>query len=71
MISQNNQDYELVKKFLEGDESSFNLLVRKYQQKIYWHARRMTGNHLDSDEIVQEVLIVLYRKLNTFKFNSS
>lgn len=31
----------------------------------------MTGNHLDADEIVQEVLIVLYNKLNTFEFNSS
>jgi RNA polymerase sigma factor (sigma-70 family) len=71
MISQNDQDYELVKKFLDGDESSFNKLVYRYQQKIYWHARRMTGNHLDADEIVQEVLMVLYKKLATFKFNSS
>jgi RNA polymerase sigma-70 factor, ECF subfamily len=71
MQSQNNQDYELVEKFLRGDESSFNKLVNKYQQKIYWHARRMTGNHPDADEIVQEVLMVLYRKLNTFRFKSS
>jgi RNA polymerase sigma factor (sigma-70 family) len=70
MVSQ-NQDYELVKKFLQGDESSFNKLVYRYQQKIYWHARRMTGNHLDADEIVQEVLIVMYNKLGTFRFNSS
>jgi RNA polymerase sigma factor (sigma-70 family) len=71
MISQNDQDFELVRKFLEGDESSFNKLVHRYQQRIYWHARRMTGNHLDADEIVQEVLMVLYSKLKTFKFNSS
>jgi RNA polymerase sigma factor (sigma-70 family) len=71
MRSENNQDYELVENFLNGDENSFNKLVQKYQQKIYWHARRMTGNHLDADEVVQEVLLVLYRKLNTFKFNSA
>jgi RNA polymerase sigma-70 factor, ECF subfamily len=71
MISDKDQDYELVQNFLKGDESSFNRLVNKYQQKIYWHARRMTGNHLDADEIVQEVLLVLYKKLQTFKFNSS
>ena len=66
-----NNDFELIKSFLNGDESSFNRLAVKYQEKMYWHARRMTGNHLDADEIVQEVLIVLYNKLKTFEFKSS
>jgi RNA polymerase sigma-70 factor (ECF subfamily) len=66
-----NSDFELVKRFLEGDESSFNRLINKYQQKIYWHARRMTGSHLDADEVVQEVLLVLYNKLKDFQFKSS
>ena len=66
-----NSDFELVKKFLEGDNSSFNRLINKYQQKIYWHARRMTGSHLDADEVVQEVLLVLYNKLKDFQFKSS
>lgn len=66
-----NNDFELTKSFLNGDESAFNRLAVKYQDKIYWHARRMTGNHLDADEIVQEVLIVLYNKLKTFGFKSS
>ncbi|MFC2102966.1 RNA polymerase sigma factor [Bacteroidota bacterium] len=64
-------DYELVNEFLSGDEAAFNRLVHQYQEKIYWHARRMTGNHFDADEIVQEVLMVMYKKLNTFKFESS
>ncbi len=64
-------DQELVKDFLNGDESSFNKIVNKYKQKIYWHARRMTGNHLDADEVVQEVLLVMYNKLKDFQFKSS
>ncbi len=68
---ENSQDFELIKSFLDGDESSFNRLVKKYQEKIYWQARRMSGNHIDADEIVQEVLLVMYNKLNTFKFESS
>ena len=63
-------DFILVKDFLKGDESAFNELVNRYKKKIYWHARRMLGNHMDADEITQEVLIVLYKKLNTFKFDS-
>ena len=66
-----NSDFELVKRFLEGDQCSFNRLINKYQQKIYWHARRMTGSHLDADEVVQEVLLVLYNKLKDFQFKSS
>jgi len=31
----------------------------------------MIGNHLDADEIVQQVLLVMYKKLKTFNFDSS
>ena len=64
-------DYDLINEFIDGSDSAFNALARRYQEKIYWHARRMTGNHLDADEIVQEVLIVMFNKLKTFKFQSS
>jgi len=64
-------DEQLISDFISGNEAAFNKLIRKYQQKIYWHARRMTGNHLDADDVVQEVLLVLYSKLKNFKFESS
>ncbi len=48
-----------------------NLLLRKYQQKIYWHARKMAGNHMDADEIVQEVMLTLLKSIGDFKFQSS
>jgi RNA polymerase sigma-70 factor (ECF subfamily) len=65
------EDYELVRDFLSGNEQSFNIIARKYQEKIYWHARRMLGDHDDAREIVQQVLIVMHGKLNTFNFSSS
>ncbi len=70
-MSDNQNDFELIKRFLNGEESAFNILIKRHQEKIYMLARRMLGNHLDADEVVQEVLIVLYKKLNTFKFESS
>lgn len=66
-----NIDFELIKRFINGDEISFNKIIDKYKDKIYWHARRMTGNHLDADEIVQEVLFVVYKNLKNFQFKSS
>lgn len=70
-MTETNGDFDLVKSFIDGDESAYNKIVLKYQQKIYWHARRMTGNHFDADEITQQVLIVLFEKLKGFKFQSS
>jgi len=65
------EDKDLVKEFLDGNEIAFKKLVDKYSQKIYWHARGMLNNHFDADEVTQEVIIVLYKKLYTFNFNSS
>lgn len=67
----NSDDYELVREFLTGNQQAFNKIARKYQEKIYWHARRMLGDHDDAHEIVQQVLLVMYNKLNTFNFSSS
>jgi RNA polymerase sigma-70 factor (ECF subfamily) len=66
-----NEEKRLIEDFLNGNEAAFNILVRNYQNKIYWFARRMLGNHSDADEVTQEVLITLYEKLHTFKFESS
>lgn len=64
-------DFELVRDFNSGNEGAFNEIVRKYQNKIYWHARRMLNNHMDADEVTQEVIIVLYKKLKSFKYESN
>lgn len=70
-MNSDNKDYELIRDFLAGNEQSFNILARKYQEKIYWHARRMLGNHDDANEIVQQVLLVMHKKINTFNFSSA
>lgn len=64
-------DKELIDEFISGNKAAFNKIAAKYQNRIYWHARKMVGNHEDADEIMQEVLIVLYKKLPTFNFSSS
>jgi RNA polymerase sigma-70 factor (ECF subfamily) len=65
------EEKQLIAEFLAGDESAFNLLARKYRKRIYWHARRMVGNHSDADEIAQEVLLAMFEKLDSFKGESS
>lgn len=64
------KDTELIESFKNGNRYAFEQLVKKYQKNIYWHARRMTGNHFDADEIAQEVIITIYNKISSFRYES-
>jgi RNA polymerase sigma factor, sigma-70 family len=62
-------DEELVRVFLE-DEAAFNEIVNRYGDKIYRLALRITRNHSDAEEVLQEVFITLIKKLYTFREES-
>jgi DNA-directed RNA polymerase specialized sigma24 family protein len=49
------EDSEILQKFSQERtrNEAFNLLLNKYQQKIYWHIRRLVINHDDADDLVQ------------------
>lgn len=64
-------DAELVEAFQQGDERAFTELVHRYQERIYWLARRFQNNHDDADEIVQEVFCKAYESLKEFRGESS
>lgn len=67
----NETDLQLIESFRRGDERAFNEIVLRYQQRIYWAARRIAGNHEDADDIVQEAFINAYSKLQSFRGDSS
>lgn len=49
---------------------AFSLLLNKYQQKVYWHIRRMVLNHDDADDLVQDVFIKVWKNLSNFRQDS-
>lgn len=63
------EDQELIKKLAREDTRNFafNQLVRKYQERIYWHVRKMVLDHDDSDDVVQEVFIKVWKNLHSFR----
>lgn len=63
-------DLELIELFRQGDESAFNEVVRRYQERIYWVARRFVNDHDEADDIVQEVFIKAYDALKKFRSES-
>jgi RNA polymerase sigma factor (sigma-70 family) len=63
------EDKELLEKFADpaSQNYAFHLLVRKYQQKVYWHIRKMVVNHDDADDLTQETFIKVWKSLATFR----
>ncbi|MDB5126100.1 sigma-70 family RNA polymerase sigma factor [Mucilaginibacter sp.] len=63
------EDEEILSKFRDEKtrNEAFNLLLKKYQQKIYWHVRRMVIDHDDADDIVQDVFIKIWKNLPGFR----
>ena len=55
----------------ESSNYGFNLLVQKYQQKVYMHIRRLVIDHDDADDLVQETFIKVWRNLRKFRAESN
>lgn len=63
-------DLELIEAFRNGDITGFNELVRRYQEKIYWIAKRVVGSHEDADDVAQDVFIRVHGALKDFRAES-
>jgi RNA polymerase sigma factor (sigma-70 family) len=66
------EDKELLEKF-QNEESrnyAFNLLIRKYQQRVYGHIRKMVIDHDDANDLTQDVFIKVWDNLSGFREHS-
>jgi RNA polymerase sigma-70 factor (ECF subfamily) len=65
-------DRELLDMFSQEDTRNyaFNLLVRQYQQRLYWHIRKMVIVHDDADDLLQNVFIKAFKALHGFREDS-
>lgn len=66
------EDSVILQKFANEQtrKEAFSLLLNKYQQKTYWHIRRLVINHDDADDLVQDVFIKIWKNLGTFRNDS-
>jgi RNA polymerase sigma factor (sigma-70 family) len=65
-------DKELLEKFCQEDTRhyAFNLLVREYQKRLYWHIRKILIDHDDTNDVLQNVFVKVWRNLDGFKGES-
>lgn len=67
------EDEELLSKISNPDTRNygFNMLVREYQKRVYWHVRKMVIDHEDANDLTQEVFIKIHRYIDNFRQDSS
>ena len=64
-------DDELVRRFRQGDQEAFDLLVLRHRKDIYRIAYRITGNHAEADDLAQETFCRAWPALHEFRGDST
>jgi RNA polymerase sigma-70 factor, ECF subfamily len=66
-MGEDQLDLDLVKRVQAGDNSAFDLLVRKYQHRIGALVYRFVPDHAESQDVTQEAFIRAYRAIGNFR----
>ncbi len=54
----------------KGSQRAYTLLIKNFKERLYWHIRYMVKNHEDTNDILQNVFIKVYRNIKKFKGDS-
>ena len=67
-----DQDKDLLKRFRDSSSRNmaFNELVNCYQERLYWHIRRIVIDHDDADDVLQNTFIKAFKNLDKFREDS-
>src|SRR6476660_6748985 len=72
MALTDRSDSELLVQFREPatKEQAYTAIIRKYQEKLYWHVRRIVVDHDDANDVLQNVFIKVWKALENFREDS-
>lgn len=51
-------------------EQAFRTLIALYKERLYWHIRNIVKSHDDTDDVLQNTFIKIYKNINNFKGDS-
>lgn len=64
-------DREIMSVYRSGDkERAFKALMDNYRERLYWHIRRFTCSHEDTDDLLQETFVKIWTGLPGFREDS-
>jgi RNA polymerase sigma-70 factor (ECF subfamily) len=69
---QHSDDLALLQDFKQSEtkERAFTAIIKKYQEKLYWHIRRMVIDHEDANDVLQNMFIKVWKGLENFREDS-
>ena len=54
----------------QTQERAFRILMGQYKERLYWHIRKIVISHTDTDDVLQNTFVKVYRNINNFKGDS-
>jgi RNA polymerase sigma-70 factor (ECF subfamily) len=71
MTNQPN-DQELLESFKDPStkEQAYTKIIKKYQERLYWHIRRIVVDHEDANDVLQDMFIKVWKGLENFREDS-
>jgi RNA polymerase sigma-70 factor (ECF subfamily) len=65
----NTQDSDLLVQFHDPKtkEAGYTAIIKKYQERLYWHIRRMVVDHDDTNDVMQNMFIKVWNGLQNFR----
>jgi len=51
-------------------EQAFRALITQYKERLYWHIRNIVKSHDDTDDVLQNTFIKIYKNIDKFKGGS-
>jgi RNA polymerase sigma-70 factor (ECF subfamily) len=70
-MSERDIDQQLVERVQRGDKGAFDLLVAKYQRKIFRLLSRLIRDSAEIEDVAQEAFVKAYRALPNFRGDSA
>jgi RNA polymerase sigma-70 factor, ECF subfamily len=64
-------DEEVVRRVLDGDTASFELIMRRYNQRLFRVIRSIVGNEAEAEDVMQETYLRAFKNLRQFEGRSA
>jgi RNA polymerase sigma-70 factor, ECF subfamily len=65
--SDNIPDQELAQRIVDGEQSAFEILMRRYNRRLFRTARSIVKNDTDAEDVLQDAYLLAHRRMSTFR----
>ena len=55
---------------VQTKQKAFRVLINEYKERLYWHIRKIVISHDDTDDVLQNTFIKIFKGIDKFKHDS-